>query len=308
MILVIRLLFEPIKPMLLTLHAEAFDDSDFLFEPKYDGWRILLHKDGDRIEAFTRHGTCVTHRFPELQTVSPFIHAKQAILDGEGVVFRDGRPVFDDFALRGRLTDPRKIQAAMMTHPVTFVAFDVLYADCDCTQETLIERKVRLGSILQTSDQILATFYEDGRGRALKALTEERRWEGIVAKRKDSRYRLDTRSTDWLKIKNWQEVDAVVLGYRLAPQFGMVVGLHFNTVRNKPVATVEFGFTPDEKTAFLQVAAQLHTVKQNGIQWLEPKLCCRIRYLERTERHQLRMGTFQRFVFDRKPEDCVWVS
>lgn len=301
--------FTSIQPMLLTMRYEAFDDENYIFEPKWDGWRILIHKQGDRIEAYTRRGNCVTRRFPELEAVRDAINAESAILDCEGVCIRDGRSVFDDFVHRGRLTQPQKIQRALSTHPVTFVAFNVLYADGDVlTPKPLLARKDVLKSIVKRSDQLIATPYFEGNGIALKAETERRNWEGIVAKRADSVYQPGVRSEKWIKVKNWKQIDTVILGYRTETQFGLVVGLHFPTITNKPVAVVEYGMSPDEKMVFLMVAKDIHTDQRKGVQWIEPRLCCRVQYLEYTENHHLRTVSFREFQFNKDPNECRWVS
>ncbi|WP_258110093.1 DNA ligase [Alicyclobacillus sp. SP_1] len=303
------MIFTSIEPMLLTMRYEAFDDENYIFEPKWDGWRILIHKQGGRIEAYTRQGNCVTRKFPELEAVRDSIKAESAILDCEGVCIRDGRSVFDDFAYRGRLTQSHKIQRAMSTHPATFVAFDVLYANGDVlTNKALMERKDVLHSIVEPSDQLTSTPFFEGNGIALKAETERRNWEGIVAKRRDSLYEPGVRSADWIKIKNWKQLDTVILGYRTEPQFGLVVGLHFPTMTNKPVAVVEYGMSQDQKKAFLMVAKGIQTEFDSGVQWIEPRLCCRVQYLERTERHQLRTVSFKGFQFNKDPKECRWVS
>ncbi|GIM45226.1 hypothetical protein DNHGIG_07750 [Collibacillus ludicampi] len=156
---------------------------------------------------------------------------------------------------------------------------------------------------------ITQTLFVEEIGDWLLEWSKQNRWEGIVAKRKRSKYALDTRSTDWIKIKNFRNIDVVILGYRMKPRFGLLVGLHFPTVSYKPVATVEFGFNPLEKQAFLEVAQQIHTYRdRTGVQWVEPLLCCEIQYLERTESHNLRITSFKRFLPHKNPEDCQWVS
>lgn len=302
------MLFTGIKPMLLSMRSESFDDDNFYFEPKWDGWRILLHKQGERVEAFTRHGNRVTDKFPELQAAGRLIRAHTAVLDCEGICMRGGRPVFDDFALRGRLTDPRKIARAAGTHPATFVAFDLITTDRDHIDEPLTDRKARLQELLEPGAVLTPTMYVDGQGKSLSRLTVQQELEGIVAKRKLSKYSLDVRSQDWIKVKNFKQADVVILGYRREPQFALVVGLQFPTVSNKPVAVVEFGFKPEEKKAFLAIAKQIHTKKDGQTQWIEPKLCCQVQYLERTERHHLRITSFKGFLFDKRAEDCRWVS
>lgn len=76
----------------------------------------------------------------------------------------------------------------------------------------------------------------------------------------------------------------------------------------RPVTTVEVGFTPEEKIAFRRNAPQLHALRDDKVQWIEPRLCCRIRYLDRTENYNLRIATLEEFVFYKNPDDCRWVS
>jgi bifunctional non-homologous end joining protein LigD len=300
-------LFRPIKPMIVSMGNEPFDDENFIFEPKWDGWRIILHKQGDRIEAFTKNGINVTSKFPELKQVSSAIKANTAILDCEGIVLRNGKPLFDDFTYRLRLSNSNKIQTAVITHPATFVVFDLLYTDREHLKEPLMQRKQRLSEIVPITPVIAPTMYLEEQGKSLFNLAKERDMEGIVAKRKNSKYRLDFKSPDWLKIKYFKSIDAVILGYRTNP-FGLVIGLNFRTVKNKPVGVVEFGLKSEEKQLFLELAKQIHTVKDQRTQWIEPRMCCRIKYLERTDTHQLRTTVFDRFLLDKKPEDCIWIG
>jgi bifunctional non-homologous end joining protein LigD len=301
----ICLLFRPVKPMVVSMGNKPFDDESFIFEPKWDGWRIILHKQGDRIEAYTRNGHIVTSKFPELKEASSGIKTNTAILDCEGIVLRNGRPAFDDFTYRGRLSNASRIKKAVNTHPATFVVFDVLYTDQEHLNEPLMQRKQRLSDIVAITPVVTPTMYLEEKGKTLFELSKEQDMEGIVAKRKDSRYMLDTRTPNWVKIKHFKSIDVIILGYRTNP-FGLVMGLNFRTVKNKPVGVVEFGFKSEEKQLFLELAKQIHTVKDQKTQWIEPRLCCCINYLERTDTHQLRMTVFKGFLFDKKSEDCIW--
>ncbi|MBD0380885.1 ATP-dependent DNA ligase [Paenibacillus sedimenti] len=300
------MLFSPIKPMIVTMGNEAFDDDGFIFEPKWDGWRILLHKEGSRIEAYTRSGHVVTSKFPELKEAIASIKTNTAILDCEGVCIRDGRSVFDDFSYRCRISDSAKINAALRTHPVSFIAFDVLLSSSEHLYEPLKARKERLTELISGTDVITPTVFIEERGKDLSAWSKDRDMEGIVAKRKDSKYLLGAETKDWIKIKNPKTIDTIILGYRTEPQFGIVIGLHFKTIKYKPVGIVETGFQEAEKRAFLEIARQLHTKQEKQTQWIEPKLCCRIQYLERTDHHQLLDAMFKGFLLDKDPEECYW--
>lgn len=291
--------------MIVSVAKEAFNDESYIFEPKWDGMRILLHKQGDRIELFTRYGLKISSKFPELVDVAAAIKVHTAILDCEGIVLRAERPIFDDFSYRSRLSQSARIERAVITHPATFVVFDVLYTGREHGHEPLMQRKERLSQIIETTPFLMPTMFIDGQGIPLFDLMKERDMEGIVAKKKDSKYVLDTISKDWLKMKHFKSMNVIILGYRTNP-FGLVIGLHFRTVKNKPVGVVEFGFTSADKELFLELALQFNTVKDEKTQWIEPRLCCQIEYLERSDTHQLGSTVFRGFLLDQKPEECKW--
>lgn len=297
------MLFTPIKPMLLHMgnNEEINDNPEWIYDIKWDGWRILLHKQGERIEAFTRHGNNVTAKFPELQEVGRSIQSHTAIIDCEGVVLRNGVSVFDDFAYRGRLTNTSKIEQATLTHPATFIAFDVLATDKPHTQQPLEQRKEVLSSIIEPSNSMLVTPSIVGNGSNIFQLTKDRGMEGIVGKRINSTYKTNHRSHDWLKYKHFKVMDTVILGYKENP-FTMLVGTQING-KYKPLANVEFGFKPEEKTAFREIAKQIVTKVERDMMWVEPILCCKVQYLEKTNTGSLRIVSFKGFNFDKVPEE-----
>ncbi|UKS31188.1 DNA ligase [Paenibacillus sp. HWE-109] len=301
------MLFTAIKPNLAQNGEEPFDDENYFFEPKWDGGRILLHKQGSRMEAYTRAGYKVTDKFPELKELALSLKAHTAILDCEGIVLRSGRPVFDDFTYRGRIQLAAAIKLARQSHPVTFVAFDVLLTKSEHMNEPLAERKKRLTDIIEPSPLLMTTIYTVGEGKALYTLMEERNMEGILAKRKDSKYLLNTVNKDWLKIKHIKSMDVLILGYRTKP-FSLVIGLNFRTVKNKPVGLVSEGIIEADKQLFLALSQDLLSHQDEKTQWLRPSICCRIDYRDRTDAHQLRETVFRGFLSEKRPEDCVWKS
>ncbi len=195
------MLFQPLKPMLLTTNEEPFNHNAWIHELKLDGWRVILHKQGERVEAFSRHGSRLTDHFaPEFREVTSYIHSHEAILDCEGVCYRDGKTVFEDFVYRGRLTQKQKIIHAARTKPVSFVTFDVLYDGRDRTSLPLMERKERLSEIVQSNAVMSTVTYMDGdSGVALFNWAEQHDWEGTVSKFKTSMYK-GIRSPEWVKI------------------------------------------------------------------------------------------------------------
>lgn len=299
------MLFTPIKPMLLHMgnNNDIVDDPQWIYDIKWDGWRILLHKQGDRVEAFTRHGNNVTAKFPELLTVGQSIKEHTAIIDCEGVVLRNGISVFDDFAYRGRLSNKDKIYQATLTHPTTFIAFDVIATDKNIMNKPLVERKDILNSIVEPSNNLLITPSVIGNGSNVFGITKDKGMEGIVGKRSNSTYKTNHRSYDWLKYKHFKLTDVVILGYKENP-FTMIVGTQYND-KYRPIASVEFGFKPDEKGAFREIAKQIVTNVERDVMWLEPRLFCKVQYLEKTNTGSLRIVSFKGFNFDKVPEESI---
>jgi bifunctional non-homologous end joining protein LigD len=289
--------------MLLSNHKVtpiSLSDDRLLYEPKFDGWRILIHKDGNRTELFTRHGKQISDRFPELVKAAATIPARSAIIDAEGICFdpHHKRPDFGLFSYRGMLTRTERIEAALRTHPATLIPFDVIMLDgINLCGETLLYRKQLLSSLIPPGPALMATTFVKGNGHRLYNWTRENHWEGLVAKVAGSRYVLNHRSSAWVKWKHTTTASAVVLGYKVRP-FALLVGLPADEgVYPAPAAMVEFGFTPEEKRAFTRIASQIHTRERQSVQMVEPLVRCKVEYLEKTETGALRNCTFRGFEF-----------
>jgi bifunctional non-homologous end joining protein LigD len=300
------MLFTPIKPMLLSnFKATPFSLSDpsLLYEIKYDGWRLLLHKEGSRVEIYTRHGNIVTNRFPEFVEAAADIKAHSVILDCEGVCIHPDtlRPDFEMFSVRAKLTNPMKIIMAMQHYPATLITFDVIMIDNHFfNMEKLLQRKNRLADIVPNNPSLMRSAFVVGNGQGLYDWTLENRWEGICAKHVSSKYRLNSRPDSlhdaWVKRKHTEVTEAYIMGYRSSP-FALLVGLkQGNNTLPTPVAIVDIGFSSEEKVAFRWIAKQIHTTMHKGIQMVEPVLSCKVEYLERTSNGALRTCTFRGFV------------
>jgi bifunctional non-homologous end joining protein LigD len=177
-----------IEPLALVPHAEPFDGPDWLFEPKYDGLRGLLHATATGCDLRSRRNFRAD-RFAELrERIAGVLGGRDAILDGEVVALdRQGRPVFRDL-LRGRGF-------------LAFAAFDLLRLDGrDLRSLPLSERKARLAGLLPNdTGPLYKVLTIDEYGRALFEAAKKLDLPGIVAKRKSDPYGPDTR---WYRIEN----------------------------------------------------------------------------------------------------------
>ena len=313
-----------IHPMLASSVAKAFDDPDWLFEIKWDGYRAVAFIEDGRVRLVSRNQNDLTAQFFELGSLPQFVNAQRAILDGEIVALdEEGRPSFSLIQQRTGLQPGKRRLARREGVPVIYYAFDLLYLDgLDLRRVALEQRKqllqdrIKVGGVIQFSDH-----YAE-KGLALFEAAKQRGLEGILAKKRSSIYQ-EKRSNDWLKIKITQRQECVIGGYT-APEgsreyFGaLVLGLYDEQGRLIHVGQVGTGF--DQKT-LKEMFAQLQGLKtkQNPfygeigglrkIQLVRPELVAEIKFAEWTHESteggmKLRAPVFMGLRADKPAEDC----
>ncbi len=198
-----------IEPMQATLVTTPFRDDDWLFEVKWDGYRVeAVVRDG-AVSLFTRNGHDAETYFPRLLTPPTWIEAREAIVDGEVVALDDtGRP---DFGLL-----QERISAGRTGKPVPLVyqVFDLLYLDGRSLVEVPLEHRKRLLElVLRPTARVMYAGHIDAEGVAFFEAAREQGLEGVVAKLRRSRYEPGRRSPAWLKIKVRPEQELVVGGW-----------------------------------------------------------------------------------------------
>jgi bifunctional non-homologous end joining protein LigD len=198
-----------IPPMLATLVAAPFDDADWQFEVKWDGFRVETVVDGDAVRLWTRGQQDAARYFGTFLEPSSWIAATQAIVDGEVVALDDhGEP---DFALlqarikgQGRTGTPT---------PFLYEVFDLLWLDGrSLLDEPLEERRRLLAGALQADPRVRLSEHIEGDGIAFFEAARVRSLEGIMAKHRHSRYEPGKRSMAWQKVKIRPEQELVVGG------------------------------------------------------------------------------------------------
>jgi bifunctional non-homologous end joining protein LigD len=200
-----------VKPMLATLVDAPFDDDRWLFELKWDGYRAIAIIENGGVTLTSRNGKDLLHQFGELAAAGAAFRSIPAVVDGELCVLdADGKPDFQ--ALQSRDKElPGKRRPARSA--VTFIAFDLLYADGrDLRAQPLEERKRLLESLIVDGHGVMFSKHVVGTGKALYAAAEQRGLEGIVGKVRTSPYR-STRSREWVKIKTRRRQEFVIGGW-----------------------------------------------------------------------------------------------
>jgi bifunctional non-homologous end joining protein LigD len=184
------------------------DASAWAFEPKLDGWRVLVTVHTGRVAVRTRNGRDATESVPELGAIADAMAGRAVVLDGE-LVAHQGRAE-DFYGLGARMMARHPLAKARAT-PIAFVAFDVLWLDGDdLTHRPYTERRAALDGLALQGDRWCTVPSYPGDGAELFKACTELGLEGLVAKRLTSRYRPGERSPDWVKAKTveWKEQHA----------------------------------------------------------------------------------------------------
>lgn len=210
----VNYLHQDIQPMLSENDDKTPEGNDYVYELKWDGIRALISLEDEKITIKTRNQNDVTAQFPELQLGSKAFRATNGLFDAEIVSLdTDGKPIFKRVINRLMSSGETNIEKLSKTAPVHCYIFDCLYLDGrSLVNEPLLKRKEWLTDAIRPDTPYrVSEHVEDGKSlfEAAKAHT----LEGIMAKRKDSKYLPGRRSDLWIKIKIRQSVECLVIGY-----------------------------------------------------------------------------------------------
>ncbi|WP_413373337.1 ATP-dependent DNA ligase [Paenibacillus taichungensis] len=282
-----------ISPMLLETAPGPFSHSEFIFEPKVDGHRLIYSQQAGEVRLYTRGNNDRTLQYPELHL--PF--DADIILDGE-VACVDPKTGLNDFeAVLARLNTKQSSKIHQLTKalPATFAMFDILqYKGQDLRKLPLMERKAILHSLNLPSRSFGVVPHIEGAGEDLYAQIEAMGMEGVVGKRKDSVY-VSRRSKDWQKVINWSYADVYITGYRKA-EFGWLVAVPDTFGKLRPAGIIEHGPSPKHKQAFRGVCQQIVTGEDKNNVYLEPRIQARVKMRNWTKSGLLRIPVFDQFI------------
>ncbi|HSL69100.1 MAG TPA: DNA ligase D [Longimicrobiales bacterium] len=313
-----RVAADTVELMLAETADRAFTRAGWLFELKYDGYRLLAAKEGERTRLITRNGNDATATFPEIARALSALPYEHVLIDGEVVVQdENGRPSFQRLQQRGRYLRGTDLYQAALEHPASFFAFDLIaFGDYDLRSLPLTERKRLLQRVLPRAGFIRWADHIEERGEDFFRAAEKLGLEGVVAKRTDSRYRAG-RSSDWLKIRIDKSDDFVIVGYTAPRGTRSAFGaLQLATHRNgelRYAGSVGTGFT-EKLLSGIKAQLQPHVRDTpafagappgKGNTWVEPLYVCEVRFKEWTDEPLLRHPVFLRMRDDKRPIECV---
>jgi len=297
---------DKLEPMQAELADAPFNRTGWTWEPKLDGYRVLAFVDRG-VKLKSRRGLELAKQFPglaaELGRQGPGM-----VLDGELVAFDEsGKPSFNALQNRFQLKAERDIATAEKSVPVVFYAFDLLhFAGVELRSASYADRRRYLSQCLLPSPLVQLVHASDD-GVQLYSAALASGFEGVIGKRKESKYESGKRSASWLKVKSTSSADFVVGGYTMgkgsrAPLGALLLGTWDGT-KLKYASHVGSGF--DDKT-LKQVQARLEPLRRKACPfadkpalnapatWVEPSLVAEVKFQGWTDDGSLRAPVFLR--------------
>ncbi|WP_338052992.1 non-homologous end-joining DNA ligase [Rathayibacter iranicus] len=282
-------------------------DPEAAIEMKWDGYRALVRVHNGTVTLTSRNGNDLTAVFPDL--LGPLAEAcSDAVLDGEIVALDTrGRPDFGALQARGGVTKPHEIEAARTT-PVHLMVFDVLERGGEnLTGRDYDSRRAALVELVAENERVHVPPVFDGDLEEAMVTSLTLGLEGVVAKRRDSRYREGSRSREWIKLTHHRLQEVVIVGWREG-EGGLKgsVGALLTAIPDGDVLVysgrVGTGFSDRERRDLVgrlgehatdEPAVSVPPLESRGVHWVSPVLVGEVRYRERTSSGILRQPVWR---------------
>jgi bifunctional non-homologous end joining protein LigD len=298
------------RPMLATLVDEPFNDKNWVFEIKWDGFRLITEKRNDAVRLWSRNGIDVTKRYQVLVPALRKIEGS-CVLDGELCALDiQGRSRFQ--LLQNALNKKAKL---------LYVVFDVLFVEGkDIRDRPLLERKETLRTLLPRQPLLRYSEHVVEFGKREFAKAQRAHEEGVIAKRAAGLYYSGKRTREWLKFKAVHEQEVVIVGYteprRSRKYFGSLALAVRDKVKKRWVYAghVGTGFDHAALKSIYEKMQPLRTDKkpfdqklkdENATTWLIPKLVGEVKFTEWTSEAEMRHPVFLGLRTDKKALDVV---
>jgi bifunctional non-homologous end joining protein LigD len=298
-----------LSPMLCTLVKDTPQNPDYIYEIKWDGYRIISYVNGSTVRMDSRSGKNYTIKYPVIATALKKLKHK-IVVDGEVVVFdKDGIPDFNAVQnYNGHNT------------PIHYYLFDIIWMDGYSLKEVPLLARKKLLKELVGSNHVLriSESFEDG--RHLYNQMQERGLEGIVAKNKNSYYHEDERGNDWLKVPTRIRQEFVIGGWAESERARAFRSLLFGAYNNGAFEWIGRSGSGYKEKDMPGILKKLQAIEQKQspfvnkvldtkgavVHWVKPKLVANFEFAAWTPSGRIRKpATFLSFRNDKKPEDVV---
>lgn len=299
---------EFVKPMLASATKKIFNDKDWVYELKWDGYRVMANIRDGKVHLYSRNGIGYNSKFKSLvKDLEQVEH--DVILDGEVVlVNKDGLPQFQALQNYDENT----------AGTLRYYVFDMLYLNGHSMLDLkLLERKSFIPEVVENLSLTLFCDHIEGMGSALYNKAIDAGMEGVIAKKIDSTYSPGTRSEKWLKIKAVETVEAIICGYTDSESggaaFGSLILGMYDKEKLKYIGNCGSGFSAKEQRELLDILKKLEVqehpfkrkpnLKGRTPHWVMPQLICEVKFSEWTKGGIMRHPVYKGIRDDKIPAE-----
>jgi bifunctional non-homologous end joining protein LigD len=311
-----------LEPMYASIGRDV-PGSGWTFEPKYDGIRVLAYSTDDEVKLMTRNGKDKAKQFPEIVAALKKLASqtkRSLVLDGEIVALTGGDPArFQELQSRMHVKESTVIERHSSSAPAALILFDILMDGDDVLlDEPWSVRRQRLEKRVSSrvTERLRLTESVEDEGKKMLDAARRQGWEGVIAKRVDSRYEPGTRSRNWLKLKIEFRQEFVVGGFteprNSREHIGAILLGYFDTDRFIYVGHTGGGFTRNGLEQMYKKLRPLErktspfveTPKTNEkAHWVEPRIVVEVKFSEWTADRRLRQPIFLGIRDDKEPHE-----
>lgn len=309
----------PIVPFEPVSTEDIPSGENWIGQVKWDGVRILLYFDGYDVNLFNRRLNNRNLQYPELSHISKYCSAQSAILDGEIIALRDGKPSFNQVMKRDSVRKQSSVNLVQKNVSITYMIFDILYLNGNwVTDRPLYERQNILENVISPNDCVqLVTSHSDL--KSLYKAVEEHEMEGIIIKDLNSRYAIAGKDKRWQKKKVFKDIFSVVGGvtYRDGVVNALLLGLYDDLGQLWYIGHAGTGkLTQQDWRNLTQITNDLKSFdrpffnlpeRNKGVNWnwIKPQLVVKVNFLEWTPYQSLRQPSIQSLVHI-DPQECTF--
>ncbi|CAM4340643.1 DNA ligase D [Gillisia limnaea] len=299
---------EFVKPMLASFSKDIFNDKSWVYELKWDGYRVMAHIKDSKVQLYSRNGISYNTKFKALAKDLEGVE-HDVILDGEVVIVNDdGIPQFQALQNYDETT----------SGTLRYYVFDMLFLNGHSMLElTLLERKSLIPDVIENLSYTLYCDHIEGMGAALYKKAIDAGMEGVVAKKIDSTYSPGYRSDNWLKIKAVETEEAIICGYTDSVGGGsifgsLILGIYIED-QLKYIGNCGSGFSAKDQSELLDQLKELEVenhpfkrkpnLKERNPHWVSPLLICEVKFSEWTKNGIMRHPVFKGIRSDKNVQE-----
>ncbi|MGI5848938.1 MAG: ATP-dependent DNA ligase [Christensenellales bacterium] len=264
-------------------------EDGFIHQIKWDGIRGIANVDNGNVTIYTKKGFECTASYPEMGELPQLILARQAVLDGEIVVFADGKPSFYHALRRNRTRSSMGVKQMAALYPIRYIVFDLLFLNKEDKRSLPLKERQEILKSYFVGNYFAAPADSFEDGQALFSLMRQKNMEGIVSKRISSSYLPGKKHTDWYKTKTAKKLLCVVVGIQLknAVPASLVLGVYRDGALTG-VGEASSGLRQSDWTLLAEYMQRECLNRQKDIVWVRPTLTCWVRFAEWTQNGTLR--------------------